>query len=35
MDVGTFKVRLAGLPFLTKSDVLAYQQMAAQWCGQG
>ena len=30
MDVGTFKVRLAGLPFLTKSDVLAYQQMAAR-----
>lgn len=30
MDVGTFKVRLAGLPFLTKSDVLAYQQMVAQ-----
>ena len=35
MDVGTFKVRLAGLPFLTKSDVLAYQQMAAQGVDKG
>jgi len=35
MDVGTFKVRLAGLPFLTKSDVLAYQQMAAQGADKG
>jgi hypothetical protein len=35
MDVGTFKVRLAGLQFLTKSDVLAYQQMAAQGADMG
>ena len=30
MDVNTFKVRLAGLPFLSKSEIQSYQQRVTQ-----